>query len=80
MGDNLVPATYVGGVKPDAEILKKIARAEIVSKEAQVKRLEADKEEIIQGQVLRIEAKIMMLKKEVVHINNNLTNMEPIDV
>lgn len=79
MGDLPVPREQYA-VQPDSDVLKKWAKAEIASKEAQVKRLEADKEEIIQGQVLRIEAKIMMLKKEIVHLNNGLSNLDPIDV
>jgi len=79
MSDLPVPREqYV--VQPDNDVMKKWARAEIASKEAQVKRLEADKDEIVQGQVLRIEAKIMMLKKEIVKLSNDLESLEPIDV
>jgi len=79
MADLPVPREqYV--IKPDAEVLKKWAKAEIASKEAQIKRLEADKEEIVQSQVLRLEAKIMMLKKEITKLNNDLLNLEPIDI
>lgn len=67
-------------VKPDSEVIKKWGQAEIASKEAQIKRLEADKDEIINSQVLRLEARIIMLKKEIVKLYNDLENMEPIDV
>jgi len=67
-------------VVPDTEIKKKWVKAAIASKEAQVKRLEADKEEIVNSQVLQIEAKILMLKKEVVKLHNDLSNLDPIDV
>jgi len=67
-------------VKPDTEVVKKWAKAEIASKEAQMKRLEADKDEIINGQVLRLEAKIMMLKKEITKLRHELDNLDPIDV
>jgi len=79
MADLPVPREqYV--VKPDSDVMKKWAKAAIASKEAQVKRLEADKEEIINSQVLQIEAKIMMLKKEITKLNQDLQNLDPIDV
>lgn len=67
-------------VSPNADVEKLWIKAAIAEKEARVKRLEVDKEEIIKSQVLKLEATILMLKREIVELNNTLNNTEPIDV
>ncbi len=67
-------------VTPNADVEKLWIQSAIAEKEARVKRLEIDKEEIIKSQVLKIEATILMVKREIVTLNNKLTNQEPIDV
>ena len=67
-------------VSPNADVEKLWIKAAIAEKEARVKRLAIDKEEIIQSQVLRLDATILMLKREIVELHNTLNNLEPIDV
>ena len=51
-------------VKPNVEVRKLWCDQQIAEKEMRVKRLEADAEEIMRGQVSRIKADIIMLKRE----------------
>jgi len=51
-------------------------KSAIAEKEARVKRLEADKDEIIKSRVLKIEATILMVKREIVELNNSLNKDE----
>jgi len=67
-------------VSPNTDVEKLWLKSAIAEKEARVKRLEADKDEIIKSRVLKIEATILMLKREIVELNNQLNNMDPIDV
>ena len=69
-------------VSPNADVEKLWLQSAIAEKEARVKRLEIDKEEIIKSQVLKIEATILMIKREIVEFNNklNMTDRETIDV
>jgi len=67
-------------VSPNADVEKLWIKSAIAEKEVRVKRLEADKEEIVKSRVLRIEATILMLKREIVELNNQLNSMDPIDV
>ena len=67
-------------VKASSDVEKLWCKSAIAEKEARVKRLEIDKEEIVKSQVLKIEATILMLKGEIVKLNNTLNNLEPIDV
>ena len=67
-------------VTPNADVEKLWIQSAITEKECRVKRLEIDKEEIIKSQVLKIEATILMVKKEIVELNNQLTKKEPIDI
>jgi hypothetical protein len=67
-------------VSPNADVEKLWLKSAIAEKEARVKRLEADKEEIVKSQVLKLEALMLMLKREIVELNNKLNQMEPIDV
>ena len=69
-------------VSPNADVEKLWLKSAIAEKEARVKRLEIDKEEIIKSQVLKIEATILMIKREIVEFNNklNMTDRETIDV
>jgi hypothetical protein len=67
-------------VSPNADVEKLWLKSAIAEKEARVKRLEADKDEIIKSRVLKLEATILMLKREIVELCNQLNNMDPIDV
>ncbi len=67
-------------VTPNADVEKLWIQSAIAEKEARLMRLEADKKVIIESQVLKIEATILMTKREIVELNNNLNNQEPIDV
>ena len=67
-------------VSPNADVEKLWIQSAIAEKECRVKRLEIDKEEIIKSQVLKIESTILMIKREIVELNNQLTQKEPIDV
>ena len=67
-------------VTANADVEKLWIKSAIYEKEARVKRLEVDKEEIVKSQVLKIEATILMLKREIVELNNKLESIEPIDV
>jgi hypothetical protein len=69
-------------VSPNADVEKLWLKSAIAEKEARVKRLEVDKEEIIKSQVLKIEATILMLKREIVEFTNKLNQQdrETIDV
>ena len=67
-------------VSPNSDVEKLWVKSAIAEKEARVKRLEVDKEEIVKSQVLKLDATILMLKREIVELNNRLTNMDPIDV
>ena len=63
-------------VSPNADVEKLWCKSAIAEKEARVKRLEADKEEIIKSNVLKIEATILMLKREIVELCNTLNKMD----
>ena len=52
-------------VKPNIEVRKLWVDQQIAEKECMVKRLEADAEEIMRGQISRIKADIIMKKREV---------------
>ena len=81
MADNpIVPVREQFLVTPNADVEKLWIQSAIAEKEARVKRLEADKDEIIKSRVLKIEATILMTKREIVELNNQLTQKEPIDV
>jgi hypothetical protein len=69
-------------VTPNADVEKLWLKSAIAEKEARVKRLEADKDEIIKSRVLKIEATILMVKREIVELNNKLNKdeRETIDV
>lgn len=67
-------------VSPNADVEKLWLQSAIAEKEVRLKRLDADKEEIIKSRVLKIEATILMVKREIVELNNQLNNKEPIDV
>jgi len=69
-------------VTPNADVEKLWLKSAIAEKEVRVKRLEADKEVIIKSQVLKIEATILMVKREIVELNNQLNkdDRETIDV
>jgi len=69
-------------VTPNADVEKLWLKSAIAEKEARVKRLEADKDQIIKSQVLKIEATMLMVKREIVKLNNELNkdDRETIDV
>ena len=67
-------------VSPNTDVEKLWLKSAIAEKEARVKRLDIDKEEIIKSQILKIDATILMLKREIVELHNKLNNMDPIDV
>ena len=69
-------------VTPNADVEKLWLKSAIAEKEVRVKRLEADKEVIIKSQVLKIEATILMVKREIVQLNNTLNkdDRETIDI
>jgi len=69
-------------VSPNADVEKLWLKSAIAEKECRVKRLEADKDEIIKSRVLKIEATILMVKREIVELNNNLNkdDRETIDI
>ena len=69
-------------VTPNADVEKLWLKSAIAEKEVRVKRLEADKEVIIKSQVLKIEATILMVKREIVQLNNTLNkdDREIIDI
>lgn len=67
-------------VSPNTDVEKLWLKSAIAEKEARVKRLEADKDEIIKSRVLKLEATILMLKREIVELNNQLNGMDPIDI
>ena len=69
-------------VTPNADVEKLWLQSAIAEKEVRVKRLEADKEVIIKSQVLKIEATILMVKREIVQLNNTLNkdDREIIDI
>jgi len=69
-------------VTPNADVEKLWLKSAIAEKEVRVKRLEADKEVIIKSQVLKIEATILMVKREIVQLNNTLNkdDKEIIDI
>ena len=69
-------------VTPNADVEKLWLQSAIAEKEVRVKRLEADKEVIIKSQVLKIEATILMVKREIVELNNTLNkdDRETIDI
>ena len=52
-------------VKANVEVRKLWADQQIAEKECMIKRLEADAEEIVRGQISRIKADILMKKREV---------------
>jgi hypothetical protein len=64
-------------VTPNADVEKLWLKSAIAEKECRLKRLEADKELIIKSQVLKIEATILMVKREIVTLNNTLDKSEP---
>ena len=66
-------------VTPNADVEKLWLKSAIADKECRLKRLEADKEQIIKSQVLKIEATILMVKREIVTLSNELTKHEPKD-
>jgi len=63
MADLPVPKNYA--VEPNVEVRKLWVDQQIAEKEMRIKRLEADAEEIVRGQVARIKADMLMLKREV---------------
>ena len=69
-------------VTPNADVEKLWLKSAIAEKECRLKRLEADKEQIIKSQVLKIEATILMVKREIVKLNNELNkdDRETIDI
>ena len=67
-------------VSPSADVEKKWIQVAIAEKECRVKRLEIDKEEIMRAQTVKLDALVMMLKREIVELNNRLSALEPIDV
>jgi hypothetical protein len=63
-------------VSPNADVEKLWLKSAIAEKEARVKRLEADKDQIVKSQVLKIEATILMVKREIVELGHTLKQHE----
>ena len=76
MGDLPVPKEQFL-VTPNADVEKLWLKSAIAEKETRVTRLEADKDQIIKSQVLKIEATIIMVKREIVKLNQHLEKYEP---
>ena len=52
-------------VEPNVEVQRLWLKQQIAEKEIRVKRLECDAEEILRSQIHRIEAQVIMLKREI---------------
>ena len=64
-------------VQPNEEIKKKWLSCQIQERKSQVVRLKQDIEDLKQGQIVKLEATIMMLDKEIIQL---LNEFEAIDV
>ena len=64
-------------VQPNEEIKKKWLSSQIQERKSQVVRLKQDIEDLKQGQIVKLEATIMMLDKEIIQL---LNEFEAIDV
>ena len=63
-------------VKPNVEVQRLWTQQQIAEKEARIKRLEADAEEILRGQIARIQADIIMLKRETASLYQRMDELE----
>ena len=64
-------------VTPNADVERLWLKSAIAEKEARLTRLVADKELIIKSQVLKIDATIIMVKREITLLNQTLEKQEP---
>ena len=63
-------------VQPNVEVQRLWTQQQIAEKEARIKRLEADAEEILRGQIARIQADIIMLKREAASLYQRMDELE----
>jgi len=76
MADLGMIVTYVDDVKPNVEVLRLWTDQQIAEKEMRVKRLEADMEEILRAHTAKIQAAIIMLKREVAALYGKKDKLE----
>lgn len=62
------------------EVKKKWIMCEIQSRKSQIIRLQQDIEDLKKGQIVKLEATIMMLEEELKNLVNKLDSYEVIDV
>ena len=63
-------------VEPNEEIKKKWLSCQIQERKSQVVRLKQDIEDLKQGQIVKLEATIMMLDKEIAKLLNELNAID----
>lgn len=63
-------------VKPNVEVLRLWTDQQIAEKETRIKRLEADMEEILRAHTAKIQANIIMLKREVAALYDKKDRLE----
>lgn len=67
-------------VSPNHEIEMKWVEVQIQERKSRIARHKQDIEDLQKGKIVDLEAKIMMLVKELKHLENKLNNITPTDV
>lgn len=78
MADIGVKTTWL--VKEDFEVNKKWLQVQIQERVSRINRAKQDIEDLKKGQIVKLEGHIMMLEKELRHLQDKLKQGQPIDV
>lgn len=78
MADIGVPQNFL--VSPNHEIEKKWIEVSIQERKSRIARHRQDIEDLIKGKIVDLEAKIMMLERELAHLQEQYKNIDPVDV
>lgn len=78
MADIGVQQTWL--VSPDREIEKKWMQVQIQERKSRIARYKQDIEDLVKGRMVDLEAKILMLEKEMKKLEAEMASKQPIDV
>ena len=62
-------------IEPNADVKKKWIQCQVQERKSQIVRLEQDIEDLKNGQIVKLEATIIMLKKEMAQLKDDLLSL-----
>lgn len=67
-------------VSPNIEVEQKWLEVQIQERKSRIARHKQDIEDLQKGRIVELEAKVMMLDRELKHLEDKLVNLTPTDV